>query len=197
MKKLPCRKNQRLAGHDYSQSGYYFITFCTHNKNGYLGYIIAKSVPDPSGKEMVLNENGLIVESIIRSLEDRFDNILVEQYCIMPNHVHMIIDIINNSSEFNVGAVHEPPADNDETSNKSGIDHRSLISNVIGYLKMNSAKQIRLKNSTIRVVWQRGYNDRIIRNGEEHWKIREYIRTNPRRGMTDVLCDDEMLDCFY
>lgn len=140
---------------------------------------------------MVLNESGLILESVISSLEDRFDNILIEQYCIMPNHVHMIITILDDSSTNHVGAVHEPPVQNNEIAGKTLRGQHSLLSNIIGYLKMNSAKQIRLKNPIISIVWQRGFNDHIIRNEEEHRKIEYYVRTNAQRWKNDILYTDE------
>jgi len=103
----------------------------------------------------------------------------------------MIIIILYDSSKSSVGAVHEPPDDINENKKTGSQRQHSLLSNVIGYLKMNSAKQIRLKNPEIPVVWQRGFNDRIIRNEEEHRKIKYYIRTNAQRWIMDGLYMDE------
>jgi putative transposase len=70
--------------------------------------------------------------------------------------------------------------------------HRSLLSNAVGYLKMNSAKQIRFKNPYISVVWQRAYHDRIVRNEAELIRIKQYMRENPKRWLVDVFFKDEI-----
>ena len=72
-----------------------------------------------------------------------------------------------------VGAIHESP-----------VQKRSLLSKVIGYLKMNTAKQIHMINGNIN-VWHRNYHDHIIRNESEYQKIYEYIETNPLKWELD------------
>jgi putative transposase len=189
MKTLPCRKSQRLNGYDYSRNGYYFITFCTQYNNSFLGRIESQTFQNMH-KIMVLNENGLVLDTVIENLTDHFCSVLVEQYCIMPNHVHMIVAILDDSSISSVGAVHEPPV-HSNSLHKSLQVRRSLLSKIIGYLKMNSAKQIRLKNPSIPVVWQRGFHDHIIRNEEEHHKIIQYILTNAQHWKQDIFHTNE------
>ena len=187
MDKLPVRKAQRLAGYNYSQDGYYFITFCTHNKNTYLG----KIVNDPEANElgdackqdihMLLSIHGITVNDAIKMMDDRYTNLSVETYCIMPNHVHLIIQIKNDSQ------IHELPE-----PFKFGARSHSMLSTAIGFLKMCSAKQIRISNPAIPGVWQRGFHDRIIRNDQEHDLIRKYISTNAKRWRYDVFYLNEV-----
>jgi putative transposase len=192
MKELPVRKSHRMKEYEYSQSGYYFVTFRTFHNNGYLGKIEGSTIDRKSDKVMALNKNGLIVEFFIKSLEKRYENMLVEQYCIMPNHVHLLIAITDDSSILPVGAVQEPPAAETMPPSAASKTHRSLLSNAVGYLKMNSAKQIRFKNPYISVVWQRAYHDRIVRNEAELIRIKQYMRENPKRWLVDVFFKDEI-----
>lgn len=74
---LPKRKNIRLTDYDYSQNGYYFITICTHNKLHLFGEII--------NDEMVLNNNGIIVNNHLILLNERYENVFLDCYAIMPN----------------------------------------------------------------------------------------------------------------
>lgn len=147
-------------GYDYSQSGYYFITICAHNRKNLFGEIVGAIHESP---EMKLNNNGLIIEAVINQLSKRYDTIDVDKYVIMPNHIHFII-IINNER-----AIHESPLQQRK---------RSILSQVVGYLKMNTTKQIHLLYPKME-VWQRSYHDHIIRNDEKYRQIWEYIDTNP------------------
>ena len=92
------RHSIRLKNYDYSQSGLYFITICTQNRECILGEII-------DGK-MKLNAAGKIIESIWKSLPKRFP-VVLDEYQIMPNHLHEIIVIESN----NVGAGFMPARD--------------------------------------------------------------------------------------
>ena len=104
---------------------------------------------------------------MIENLSNRFTNINIDHYIIMPNHVHMIAVI---SGE---GAIRESP-----------LPKRSLLSQLIGYFKMNTAKRIHATNKNIN-VWQRNYHDHVIRNEQEYQKIYEYIETNPLKWADD------------
>lgn len=66
-----------------------------------------------------------------------------------------------------VGAIHESP-----------LQGRSVVSKIVGYLKMNSSKEIHQKYGN-KLLWQRGFYDHIIRNREEYEKIEKYIYENP------------------
>ncbi|MBU4479611.1 MAG: transposase, partial [Candidatus Omnitrophica bacterium] len=61
-----------------------------------------------------------------------------------------------------------------------------LLSKMVGYIKMRSAKQINvLRNCLGKSVWQRNYYDHIVRNDKSLQKIREYIRNNPLTWKSD------------
>ena len=82
------RKSIRLDGYDYSRQGAYFVTICTQNRKHLFGKII-------NGK-IELNEAGIMIQNIWNELPTRFDNILLDEHTIMPNHTHGIIIINQN-----------------------------------------------------------------------------------------------------
>lgn len=81
------RKSIRLKGYDYSSEGLYFITICTQNREHLFGKIV--------NNKMILNSAGLMIERIYKELSDSFENAQLEEYVIMPNHFHSIIEIID------------------------------------------------------------------------------------------------------
>ena len=95
---LPSRKSIRLSGYDYSQSGMYFITICSHGKLAIFGNIIAK--------KLLLSEIGKIVNNEWQKTATIRRNIELDDYVIMPNHLHGIITIINDNGR---GTVHRAP----------------------------------------------------------------------------------------
>ena len=162
---LPKRKPTRLRNYNYSQSGYYFITICTHNRKNILCDIVGAIHESPAIK---LNQNGLIVDYYIKQLNSRF-GLIIDKYVIMPNHIHLIIAIDERSIR------------------ESTLRKRSIISNAIGYLKMNASRDIH-KNGYIPQIWQRSFNDHIIRGEKDYLKIWNYIDVNPQKWEDN---------CFY
>ena len=101
-----CRKTTRLEFFDYSSVGAYFITICTQNKEHLLSRIVLKDSfvgtgvldgPQTSKEIFVeLTEYGKIADKYINQLNDFYDNISVDDYVIMPNHIHLLINIHDN-----------------------------------------------------------------------------------------------------
>jgi len=79
------RKSIRLKEYDYRREGLYFITICTKNRRNLFGQVV-------SG-EMNLNEIGDIVKEEIMKSNSLYENIRIENYVVMPNHIHFIIEI--------------------------------------------------------------------------------------------------------
>ena len=94
------RHSLRLKEYDYSQSGYYFVTICTVNKENIFGEIV-------NGK-MLLNKFGLILNEIWNSITFHFSNVNTDSFVIMPNHFHGIIIIINDGDLLRRGEVPSP-----------------------------------------------------------------------------------------
>ncbi len=164
---LPSRKGTRLKGYDYSSVGAYFITICSHNKRCIFSNIVGAIHESP---ENILNQNGKIIDEIIKKLDDRF-NIIIDKYIIMPNHIHLIVLVLENER-----AIRESP-----------LQKRALISKAMGYLKMNASRQMHL-NGFEGKIWQRSFNDHIIRGEKDYLKIWQYIDSNTQKWKND---------CFY
>ncbi|MBD2692812.1 transposase [Anabaena catenula] len=175
--KLFYRRSLRLRGYNYSQAGAYFITICTNKRKCLFGNIFQN--------EVHLNELGNIVLNVWDSLPNKYSNIELDEFVIMPNHLHGIIIITD------VEAIHELPLQ--ESINVGKIQELSLrerrnmlLPKVIGYFKMNSAKIINQKiSSSGTSLWQRNYYEHIIRNESELDRIREYIVNNPIKWTLD------------
>ena len=166
---LPKRKSPRLKEYDYSTPGAYFITICTYNRKCLFSNIVGAIHELPENK---LTQYGEIVKQIIEILPDRF-NVSIPKYVIMPNHIHLIIEIYSNDEKR---AIRESPLQY----------RRSVIDKMVGFLKMNASKKI--YNTDSEKIWQRSYHDHIIRGEKDYRKIWEYIDTN-------VLKWEQ--DCFY
>src|SRR4051812_18132839 len=98
-KQSPRRKSMRLSGYDYTQSGAYFVTICTHKSELIFGAI--------QDGEMALNEWGHIVKQCGKAIQDHLTSIRLDECVIIPNPVHGIVWI-----EGILGAVkatHTPP----------------------------------------------------------------------------------------
>lgn len=160
---LPKRKtSKRLPGYDYCQEGAYFITICTHKMSNHFGAI--------DNHKMILNSFGKIVETEwYRTTELRVNvEIYADEFIIMPNHFHGIIWIHDVGATGSVARV-----------NSIGIQPNSLGS-IIGQFKSQVTRRINhIRGTPGKLVWQRNYYDRIIRNMKELNCIRSYIENNP------------------
>ena len=161
------RKSMRLQNYDYSQNGAYFVTICTKNRR-YLFSEVVGSIHESTAK-IKLKPYGRIVDEIINNLSERFD-INIDNYIIMPNHIHMIISIENSSIKRSI--------------RESTLRNRSTISKVVGYLKMNTSKQVHKINPD-KDVWQRSYFDHIIRDENDYLTKWNYIDGNPCKWELD------------
>ena len=167
---LPKRKNSRLKDYDYSSAGAYFLTICTHNRRKLLSDVVGAIHESPETiydlSETKLTKCGKIVDKNINDAEKRFD-VKIVTYVIMPNHIHLIVFIDD------MRAIRESP-----------LQARSLISKIIGYIKMNSSKEIHTFLPD-KKIWQRNYYDHIIRDENDYLNIMEYIQTNPGKWAED------------
>lgn len=83
------RQSIRLKGYDYSQPGYYFITICAADKCCLFGNIIRS--------QMIMNKYGQIARREWIRTENLRDNVRLDEFVIMLNHVHGIIELTGSS----------------------------------------------------------------------------------------------------
>ena len=138
MPELIKRKPIRLKNHDYSLNGYYFITICSKNRQNIFGEIIndKKSVgangcwPVNNGMKIKLNAFGSIVDEELENTENIRNEIKLDQYVIMPNHLHAIIIIQRNLS----GGRPSAPTDN--------INRKHTLSSFVSGFKSIVTKRV-------------------------------------------------------
>ena len=158
----------RLKNFDYSQPGFYFITICTKKKGNVLGEIREEI--------MWLNQFGEILKECWFDLPEHYDNCRLDEFVIMPNHFHAIVEIIavvNGLQPFSYGL--QPF--------REGPLHG--LSEIIRAFKTFSSKKINQSNQLPKFQWQQSFYDRVVRNEEELHKIREYIINNPAKWELD------------
>ena len=177
------RKSIRLQGYDYSQAGLYFITVCTHNRVPLFGEIV--------DGVMALNAAGQIVEKCWCAIPEHFPQVTVDEFVVMPNHVHGIITIGENNVGANDVRANNVRA-NDYLPQPSNEIPRSLqhgtsrtIGSMVRGFKIGVTRWFRA-NTDIHKVWQRNYYEHIIRNEDSYLKIADYIQTNPQRWEIDT-----------
>ncbi len=168
------RRSIRLKGYDYSQAGAYFVTVCTQDRECLFG-----EVTDGS---MQLNEYGRIMcEEWLRSAGIRRE-IELDEYVVMPNHVHAIIAIIDH------GRGDRPVAPTRENTQFHRVTRPrpKSISALLGGFKSAVTKRINQARGTLGLpVWQRNYYEHIIRSESELARIRQYIANNPAQWALD------------
>lgn len=166
MKKKFRRRSIRLPGYDYSRTGCYFITICSFDREIIFGKIV--------DGQTVLSEIGNIAAKYLEEIPNHFDNVFVDEYVVMPNHIHVIITILND-----VGVQYIEPQRN---------EYQKIIPKSIGsIIRSYKASVTRWckENGFINFKWQRNYFEHIIRNDEDYIRIREYIRNNPLQWELD------------
>ena len=85
------RRSIRLKRYDYRQSGAYFLTICARNKECLFGAIV--------DREMCVNDVGEMVIKTWEDLPNHYGYITLDEFIIMPNHLHGIIVMTNVSDE--------------------------------------------------------------------------------------------------
>ncbi len=104
------RRSIRLKGYDYSQAGLYFITICVLDRECFFGEI--------RDGEMVLNDAGIMVNKWWQKIPEKFPDIEMDVYQIMPNHFHAIVN--NNGTGVGANPCVRPM--DDTTNNIVGVD---------------------------------------------------------------------------
>jgi REP element-mobilizing transposase RayT len=171
----PQRRPLRLKGYDSAEAGVYFVTVCTKNRDCLFGDVV--------DGVMQLSVYGEIVSECWKAIPEHFRQAQLDEFVIMPNHVHGILAIME------VGATHASPLRmpvSGTPRRPAGPKQRSLGA-VIGSFKSVVSKRINeVRGSPGVSVWQRNYYEHIIRGDKELSRIREYVVNNPLQWEMDV-----------
>ena len=157
---FPKRKRNRLNNFDYSTNGMYFVTICTKNRKCILGNIVGDGVLDVP--QTMLSDYGKIVDKYINQLNDYYDYLNIENYVVMPNHLHLLIFV-----------------DNPNGTSRTPSPTNAYIPQFVSTLKRFCSREIGYN------IFQRSYHDHIIRDDEDYKKIYNYIESNPSKWSED------------
>lgn len=165
-----------MKNYDYSQTGAYFLTIRTYRKICLFDYIV--------NGEMRLSAYGRIVENEWRKTAKLRLNVMLDEFIIMPNHVHGILHLIDN----NAGTARRAPTidPGDYVPEKFGKPTSGSLSSVIRSFKSAVTKHINeMRKTPGDPIWQRNYHEHVIRNDYDLNDIRDYIMNNPLRWRLD------------
>lgn len=171
---MKVRKSNRHKNFDYSTAWWYFVTICTLNHKNYFGRIV--------NTKMHFNDFGKATVANWENICQHYQNASLDEYVIMPNHIHGIIII-----EYSDSSVLSIKNMDSEFKNPSG---KTNLSNIIKGFKIGVTKNSKDFNCGD-FKWQRSFYDRIIRDENELYNIRKYIQQNPlkwdlERGITNL-----------
>ena len=178
------RRSIRLKGYDYSSGGAYFVTICAHGRECLFGQVV--------NNEMQVNDAGEMLENVWFELPGRFPNVVLDTFVVMPNHFHGIVLIVGAplaAPFFESPGVAAPFFESqygNEGTTKRGAASSATLGEIMRAFKSISAVKVnRLLGRQGRPLWQRNYYERIIRNDEELYSVREYIMCNPAKWAED------------
>jgi REP element-mobilizing transposase RayT len=173
------RRSLRLKSWDYASPGAYFVTIVTHFHTCRFGEIVDDTLQ--------LNLAGEMIATAWEALPTRFPNIELDEWIVMPNHLHGIVMI----TDSNVGAPLVGAQSPDNSTIWAGTSPAPTLGAVIGAFKsMTTNEYIRGVRELgwspfIKRLWQRNYYEHIIRNDHELGATRDYIFNNPLQWALD------------
>ena len=159
-------QTNRLAGYDYGQNGFYFVTICTKNREHYFGEIINDEFDNAYLKSTPI---GLIANEYWESIPKHYPFTVLDEYIVMPNHLHGIIGIAKEEN-----APWKP--------NEFGIQSRNLAAIIRGF---KSSVKRHANENNIDFHWQPRFYDHIIQDEKSMVAIQNYIMSNPGNWYKD------------
>jgi len=210
-------ESNRMPGWDYSGNGIYFITIVTQKMECILGEIM-------NGK-MILSDYGEIVKNEWHKSFEIRQELILDEFMIMPNHLHAIV-ILKNANKLDIRRENDKRHGRDErhveTHGRASLQSteqstkqskfyrkpKSLSSFIAGYKSAVTTKINNLIDEYVKMhgenvethsasqhifekynrknrLWQPNYHDHIIRNDDEYWRIKKYIKNNPKNWTDD------------
>ena len=160
------RKRTRLIGFDYTTPGAYFITAVVKDRLCVFG--------DINGGSCSLNVYGYIVADQWHWLHEQYSYLTEDEFVVMPNHVHGIINIPDSVENGGAG-----------NGRDRSLQKIKSLSELVGAFKTTSSKRIH-KSGLPSFRWQKSFYERIVRNDQELKRIQEYIHSNPLRCERDI-----------
>lgn len=166
------RRTIRLKGYDYAQAGCYFATICSHQRECLFGEI--------DNGQIKLSIYGEIVSECWQALAHYFGNIELDTFVVMPNHLHGLI-LINNDSK-SLG----------QRQPSSSGTARNSLSAIIQNFKSVSTRKVNQKRAALGWhLWQRNYYEHVVRDEADMKRIQKYMSENALKWDLDQLNPNE------
>ena len=161
----------RLPGYDYGQSGAYFVTICAKDRQPHFGTV---AVPNGDWAAATVRPTAL-GQRVLSGWADipRFAAfVALDAFMLMPDHVHGLLLFDKN----------EPSGPPPPYENRFAPQYDNLAAGLRGF-KAGIGSYARSQGLPFQ--WQARFYDRIVRSDQELTRVRDYIRTNPRRWQTE------------
>ncbi len=173
-------KYPRKRNYDYSWEGKYFVTICTKDRINWFGEI--------NDGKLVLNEFGEFAKSTWANIPNYYENILIDEFKILPNHIHGIIEILPDFSQDESFKLNIYPSDRIHSGHSVRVEQCSTpsydfqnygqLSKIIHSFKDIVTKSAHKNFNNYKFKWQRSFHDSIIRNEKQLKNVRRYIYYN-------------------
>ena len=173
-KELPRRNSTRLKGFDYSSAGVYFITICTEHRRQILSRIVGVDVlGDPKNIELL--PHGMVADKYIKQMSGFYENITVDKYVIMPNHIHFLLWLCEDGS----------PRTSTPTKQTSAVSH--FVSTFKSWTRFSRKPADPYRDPYHdRIQWTGWFQEPL--SGRQVPKIRETIGNLPVEISSPQLC---------
>jgi putative transposase len=176
-------ESTRLKEYDYSRPGGYFVTICTHNHDRLFG--------DVQEEEMKLSPIGEIARKCWEDIPKHFNNIDLDAFVIMPNHLHGIIMISDKDDDMNLTKRRDVQLNvstgtlPNQINVSTGISSkRGTLSVVIRTFKAAVTTVCR-RNGYEKFRWQSRFYEHVLRDERDLQNTRDYIINNPIKWSYD------------
>jgi len=173
------RRSIRLRDYDYCSTGAYFVTICAFQRECLFGEVVEG--------EMQVNQFGEIVREEWQKTDNVRENVILDEFVIMPNHIHGILIVVDGVGATRWVALNEPNLDTRATRRVAPTGPVSgSIGAIVGQFKSAVTKRINtLRDNPGCPVWQRSYYEHVIRSERDLENVRRYIMENPLKWDLD------------
>ena len=150
----PNRRSIRLKGYNYGDPGAYYVTICSYDHSPVFGRI--------ADNALVASQWGEFAEAWWSKIPERWHPVKLDQFVVMPNHVHGILLFPDE------------------------VSATTTLGNVVNWYKGSVTKSImKLEGNRESQVWQRSFYEHIVRDDGDLLRIQEYITANPYKWADD------------
>ncbi|MBQ7098641.1 MAG: hypothetical protein IJO05_02850 [Oscillospiraceae bacterium] len=155
----PERKHPRLKEYDYSLPGYYYVTICAADESVCLSRVGRGLAPAPAS--VVLTDAGKIAQEQFFALEQRYPYVRIDKYVIMPNHIHVIMELMGDI--------------------RQGTKRADLPAILCAYKSITTRMLNQAFGSQGKKWFQTSFYETVLRNEKAYHECWKYIDENPEK----------------